>query len=405
MERNIGSMKKIFSFVTRFRVIILNVAFVLSAILTCVLATNLSDYKIDTCLNQFFSNVNAQDTYLSVSNAGENNDDFNSLYYKFFWTTLTSNARRKVSNKLNIEELPSQKSNLYVQDYFSLTKNEYSENRHYLHDGMFFTYFDNKAAYVNSIRFECNGFILISDTFADLLLEKYGLENSGENSYLKLIENKEYAVLTYSDENGKKIKFCINNVIDSSQRVGLRASDENAIFALTYCGYVKHMSICFEADFKSDGYSSKNFVEAVYKSGFTTKNANFSLMKKNAAGHYVKDEICSEQLKNAIESKPIDPVFYTFIVVIFIACIFLVFKFNLFAKGFTKEKNASSLIALTCAILLLLQQFIKVYYLFSVLPVIFLIAWIICKVVVLFFGKEGEFINVEYNKKFFEVNI
>ena len=68
------------------------------------------------------------------------------------------------------------------------------------------------------------------------------------------------------------------------------------------------MPICFEADFKSDGYSSKNFVEAVYKSGFSTKNANFSLIKKNAAGQYVKDEICSEQLENAIESKPIDPV-------------------------------------------------------------------------------------------------
>jgi hypothetical protein len=402
-------MKKFVKGLIRFKTVAINISYVLFLLLSCFLSTNLSDYKIEKTFNSFFHNVEYQDTYLALSNKEGSNDNFNALYYNFFWTSLSSNSRRKVNDKTIIDELNLQKTSLYFQDYFTIEKNEYSDDRFYLHDGMFFTYFDSSLVTVNSVRFECDGFVLISDTLADLLLDKYGLANAGIESYKLLITEKQYAVLSYSFETGKTIKLCINNVIDSSKRVGNRVKKENSAFALTYYAYIKDLPISFETDFKGNGYSPKAIIDTIYKAGYTTDDFYYSLVKKSESGQYIEDKKNSTNLNLALINKTADTLINVFISLICFCWFFAIVLTYFFFINRFKNKKELLIIGLTLSgqsfLFLILQQFLNLYFAFSLLPTVFLSTWVICFFVRLFFGKKGGTINVKNSTEFFEINI
>ena len=398
-------MKKVISFINKFKKYIYSIVFLIFVFLSCLISTNLSDYKMDDTFNAFFSNINCKDTYLSITNKGSENNSFSNLYYSFFWTSLSSNSRRRVDSFTTVDELDKEEVGLFFQDYFTIVKNSYSGDRFYLHDGMFFTYFDNNPVSVNSVRFGCNGFVLISDRFADKLLEKYGIENKGPLSYRKLIDNELFAKISFSFDGGEKITLCINNIIDSSKRVGARVQEEIPFFGLTYYGYVKELPICFEADFKGEGYSPKAFVDTIYNSGFSLDKTNYQLYKKDADGCYKIDKESSNKLTNALESKKNDILYKILLIIICFVCFASVVLPSFLIKYTHEEKKDFRICGIVISVLsfalLFIQQFAKLYYLFSLLPVIYILTWFICLIINLLFRKGGTRESVG----FFEVSI
>lgn len=388
----------------RLKILVNILLFLVCLITSCLFSANLSDYKASQVFNRFFSDANTDNSYLSIANKGDNNSSFSSLYYNFFWTSLSSNCRRAVHDSSFIDELEGEEAKLYFQDYFTIEKNVYSGNRYYLHDGMFFTYFDNSIVSVNSVRFGCDGFILISDTLANELLKKYDIENNGIDSYKVLIENSQYAKLTYNFSSGITLSLCINNIIDSSKRVGARIREEHTCFGLTYYDYVKKLPVCFETDFKSNGYSPKALVDTIYGAGFNYDKADYSLIKKNEHGEYYKDEISSKGLNLAIKSKKNDIVFTALVVFSFVFYFTLVFIALSFAHSKKHKKDNSICGIVICSMsisFLVIQQIVDIYYLFSLIPTFFLTCWVIYYIFVFIIKRrEGS-----YRDKLFEIDI
>lgn len=406
MGKNKRNMKRVFLFFKKFKTTLISILYCLFVSIFCLLSACTSDFKMENVFNDFFRDSNCRDTYLSISNTKDNNDSFKSLYYSFFWTSLTANSRRRVDDVIKADVIESEEFGLFIQDYFTIEDNKYSSEvgRYYLHDGMFFTYFDNSLVNVNSVRFGCNGFLLISDVLADKLLEKYNLQNDGFESYKQLIVNETYAKISCSTSDNREISFCINNIIDTSQRVGTRIKDEVPFFGLTYYGYLKGLSICYEADFKGEGYSPKAVVNTIYDFGYYPETTKYTLMKKGNSGYYV-DEGNSAALMHALVLKKQDSlpkIFMYLMIFVLVACVLFVNIFVNHKNNVRKDiRKIGFVIALISLALLLVQQFTKLYFLFSLVPVAYFIIWMICFSINVVF-KRKEIIK---NEAFFEISI
>ena len=153
----------------------------------------------------------------------------------------------------------------------------------------------------------CDSFVFISDTFADKLIELYGINS--EDPYRTLIQEEEYYVLPLTTGGGDTIKFCINNILYSDSRSASRTYDLYGDFALFYYnGKVSpYLQLEFEIDLKDSPYSIKKTINDMEQLGYRTDNYLISFKQfDNKAGFYTMSEILNNSYLSLQSKKTID---------------------------------------------------------------------------------------------------
>jgi hypothetical protein len=151
---------------------------------------------------------------------------------------------------------------------------------YYLDYGLFSTYYRDEILpnrqYLEH-RYNSNGFVFISDTFANKLLDLYGI-----NDYKQLILDEKYCLLE-CEINNKPLKFCINNILYSNQRTGPRVQYLEDLFCVFHGrqSLLQELDFCVEVDLKSDIYGTGLFFKTLNALGYNVNNTEIQFKTYN----------------------------------------------------------------------------------------------------------------------------
>lgn len=350
---------------------------IVSSLLSCLICSHTTDYKLDYIAchindirKQAIGDEGFESSIFNVGSQFKNN--YNDLLNNFSSSSFTKSTRIVASDTLNYLDY---ELNLITQDTFSIQKSKAPEGGYRLDRESYNTYFSDEILgdrQYMSIRYNCDSFIFVSDIFADKLIAYYGID--GDAPYETLIKKEEYCVLPLSSGN-KTIKFCINNIVFSSIRGGVRAKEVYGDFAIFYRGgKASAIETSFEVDLKDNPYCIKQVFKSTNLLGYNCDNSTFKIItKEKDSKSYIYNEYLTNLYCSAWASN--DVVLY---VSLFIFAFFSVVAFC-FSLGFKRCKNRISFIS--CCVLFLsfgiLSVFIDVYPLFSLLPTILIVVLVL----------------------------
>lgn len=337
-------MKKLRYFLNSFEIYIkkyfLFYAFLLQALITVPLLSRTSSAKTVNIINNFNeSSVRVENDksirpILRVESDSKNT--LTDLYTNFYYTnsaTPHASFRHFYPGNSSLGTLNGENFAVSLQKQATFSIGDKYDWGYYLDNGLFGVYFKDELlpdrGYLKR-RFGAKGFIFISDTLADKLLEVYNIQEKGVEGYKKLITDESYSILRLSLDNEQtESTFSINNIIYSNCRTAPRVLNLYGDFALPYGDNItmNQIKYCAEFDLKNDIFGTKKLLKLINEVGYDFKDSNFSFYSYNPNnnGYDLKTDIAIE-LANT--NNKIDPLFYSISIIICLCYSFLCIYFN-----------------------------------------------------------------------------
>jgi len=255
-------------------------------------ANNLSNYCLDRIADSLIEeNVPSSEGTNSFLKIFKEDTTYQDMYSTFDYSLNNDGFNIESLSDCIVDSTNSIK--ITTQRGNELVQNDYSGSFYYLSTGHFFThfgsslsqYFSNNDRWYLMKRNGADAFMFISDTLADYLVEKYGLSEE-ENPYKKLILDPAYSNLTvdYADRNGdlKQLVFCINDIITSSKRQGVRYKNLYNFYAnVAYSQTKEYFDYSATLNFKNNKYAIKTCMEKTKLLGYDSLNSNIEITKYN----------------------------------------------------------------------------------------------------------------------------
>ena len=339
-----------------------------------------ADYKMDEFSSDLYDKKQLQlDSYAppilqikKQTQPGEDsgNPSYYDLFHAFYYNSLVYGVRYCFDNSIRDDE--NRPIQCFTQSTFDIDNSFLPEGGHYVDYGIFSSYFgDEFLGYKGHLatRFGADSFAYISDTYADKLLSKYGIE-----SYEELITNEKYCLLDLTVDNAITSKLCINNILYSDKRGGPRARDLYGDFALVFnsAAVGEWASFDFEIDLKANSYSIQTVLSDVEALGYNPENASFSfLIYDEFAGQYSPRPALAERYRTLRESRGV-----VFLVLFWISVVLALGGCSLFyLMVHDRTIRAISLVSVIALFVIygLVCNFVYSYYLFSIIPLGFLL--------------------------------
>lgn len=381
---------------SKFHILLTIAFFFLFSFCSGILYTQTTNFKLDNLAYQinnynkhYYSNGTKR-SFVKIKK-NDNNQLYNDLFSQFYYSDDSGSVRQYMDNDCQVfsdDGILDYRITLYSQSTFSITNEEAKDGGYRIDYGLFHAYFTNPDRSYLGIHFDCDSYVFISDTFANILLDYYNLpsgEEAKNESYQKLITEKQYAVLKVRIDNDTVVKLSINNIIYSSKRTGPRCLEFGDYFALVCFPYLsKMLSPCFEIDFKTYAYYITSVLSKTNQLGYNRDNSDFSFFTYNY-------ENSSYELNDGVSNsfKKIDFQGQTSVVfsVLFYASLplFSLVFFLITKKGITDKKSSRICILTILAVLIIysiLANFIYTCFAFSVVPLTLLL--------ILFISKGGQ---------------
>lgn len=371
------------------------VSFLAATLSSALIFTGTANYKLDNFAfkindyNKHYTENGFKRPYVKIKK-NDSKTLYNDLFSRFYYSDDSGSIRQYMDNecKMLAPNSSSKKIKLYSQSTFTISDNLATDGGYRIDYGVFHAYFNanelgNGRSYIGK-RFNCDSYIFLSDTAADLLLEYYGLPNDEESkrdSYLKIVNEERYSILSIKIDEANTVTFSINNIIYSDKRTGPRCSEFNKYFGLINYDYVsKYFNPCFEMDFKSYSYYITSALKDTNKLGYTIDNSTFDFYTYD----YEKNEyFLNEYVTNKFKTIPaqfnanaFDIIFYISLVIFGFAHFFLSLHFI--------DKKGDLLFCLIfelfwLVIYSIIGNFLYTCYAFSIMPVFLIILLFIAK--------------------------
>jgi len=282
------------------------IVFLVSSFVAPIFSLGFEDFKLDYLayqINDYNSHVLSDSDFKSSIITIQSHDSkatYLDLLSAFYYNSLNKNVRLQLSKDVSFN---SMNLHLLSQDTFSIRTEEEKDGGYYLDKGLYYTYYSDDILgpreYLKN-RFDCDTFIFISDSFADKLVNFYGLQDT-ENPYRILIQDKRYCVLDFQF-NGNILKFCINNIIYTNKRNAPRTKELYGDFAVFYrlIEFDSFLDYEFEIDLKDNPFCIKQTFKSINSLGYTISNSNFLIKTfDRASNSYSSNIALSQKYHNA----------------------------------------------------------------------------------------------------------
>lgn len=384
---------KSFSRNNKISILITVVCFLLFSFCSALLYTQTTNYKIDHLAynindyNKHYYGNNTKRPFVKI-NKRDSHQLYNDLFSQFYYSDDSGSVRQYMDNEcvfFTDDGVINKKVTLYTQSTFSITDSEAKDGGYRIDYGLFHSYFSDPNKSYLGIHFECDSYVFISDTFADILLDYHNLPSSEETkieSYKKLISEEQYAVLKVKIDNDTVVRLSINNIIYSSKRTGPRCLEFNNYFGLISFPYFsKLLKPCFEIDFKTYAYYITSVLSKTDQLGYNRDNSEFSFFTYNYDDKlYELDSSVTDAFTkidfHGKTSVIFSSLFYVSLL-LFSSAFFFIFKILM-------SKRKDTIICLFSMFFLLtlysvLANFIYICFAFSVMPLILFIICVLMK--------------------------
>ena len=394
--------------------LLLCLIFVLASLVCNLLISFTSFFKLDSIsynINNYNKNVlssNFKAPYLKISSKKSTKSLYNDLFQTFYYSDDSGSIRQYFDNDIFYNFEGQQKNvRLYTQEKLYISPEKQIDDGYRLDYGLFHAYFSSNElgsySYLGK-RFDCDTYMFVSDKFADMLLFKYGLigkDDDGDHSelYKELMFNEKYSVVHFSVD-GTDFTVSINNILYTKNRTGPRCSEFNELFAVVNHHYAldkyPDFNICIEIDLKAYSYYIKTALNKVESFGYNVKDNGFDFYQYDYSN---KEYYKNDQIANLYNSYRAVSPFQNCILITFYVLIggfAIVASIIISKRGFLTKKNVIFVICFEFTIAMLfsiLASLIFVSYLYSIIMIALLIAFII--------QKGGTIIHV----KLFEKNV
>lgn len=271
---------------------------------------------LDSRLNVFVNNTNSflnrgnNPVMLNVSKEGEKY--YKNLFSRFYWNPDIKSLRNLCLDETFLYNNDASYScKFFNQDTYSI--GEKYDWGYYLDYGLFSTYYKDEIfgnrGYL-SLRYDCDGFVFISDSLADKLVEDKGL-----NSYEELLTSEEHCVLNIGYNNNKMAhRVCINNIVYTKYRTGPRAYELYNDFCLIYLksNTGTYLKWAVEMDFNNDIFGTAKALKEINYFGYTCSNSIFDFKRMDlSTKEYFSDTFINDLFNNLNFDNAYDPIFYT----------------------------------------------------------------------------------------------
>lgn len=351
------------------------------------LLSQTSIFKLDNLANRL-NNYNEHDYYKGY------NPSLVRITKKDFSEGLMMDAYSQIQNYLNqnkytqnVYQVISTPTSTFDYDIslisqktFSVTQEKDSEGGYTLDGGIYTTYYGyntvDKSTMI-SPRFNCSGFVFITDTFADKLLKKYNI-----SSYLDLITKEEYGVLNVIDKNNGALvtNLSINNIIYGSKMVAPQTNKIYGDFGVTYLGWKKdeqpNAKLSLDFQLKVDPYGSAKVFRELSKVGYSTDTCYYNVKTYNySTDQYEEDYQFVAELPNALDTSN-DILFFSLGIGIFVVltcCIVLVIDEFLNKK---EQRSVEIVLIILFAIYGVIATFLRIPWIMGLIPVIAVVTYL-----------------------------
>ncbi len=228
------------------------------------------------------------------------------------------------------------------------------------------------------LRDGADTFVFVSDTFADQLVQKYGLSQE-ENPYKTLMTNPDYYKITLSNDAGQSFTACINNIVSSTTKTGVRTKELYENFALffesTDIQSITHLN--FQIELMDNAFCINHTISDLTALGYTADKYNIDLRTfNNGSGQYEINASITQDLRDALLMGS-DSVFVILYFLTIAAGAVAFFFLSAFLGRNTKLIYSFVLCACLFALFGIISNFIYTYFLFSVPPIVMLLVLLI----------------------------
>lgn len=197
-------------------------------------------------------------------------------YFKY--NAMVENVYQTVSTKTVCGDIDI---SILSQRTFSITEEKDEYGGYTLDNNQFSTYYGYdflSRDEMISTRFGAAGFVFISDSFADKLLEKNGL-----TSYDDLLLNEQYSLITINNKiSGSEIStYSINNIIYSEKNSGPITKQLYGDFMVAYLGWKKdcqpNVKISLDFQLKVDSFGNARTLRELNDSGYGVDTCDYEI--------------------------------------------------------------------------------------------------------------------------------
>lgn len=342
------------------------------------LTYRLNDYNNHTINGDFIR------PYVRIEDKNVRDRLYTDLLRQFYYSDDSGSIRQLMQNECDVEIGGSKHEIvLYSQDILGIQNTISADGGYRIDYGIFHAYFSDselgERGYLGK-RFNCDTYIFISDTFADALLEEYGLAKTRE-AYLSLIKEEQYAILHINVDGLKDITLSINNIIYSDKRMGARCSYFNKYFGLINYNYVSDvLQPAFEIDLKAYSYYISSVLDKTEQMGYGVGSYNYRFYKYDySKGKYFEDYAINDSYA-LIRSDGLDDVFKPLFIATVAATSFL---FGVLIYYFQSTSFAEiveiCVMTLSLSVFSVISNFIYVSFLTSVVPLCLCLVFVCMK--------------------------
>lgn len=358
--------------------------FCFGSIICGVLSSFLLDFKLDyfsyTCVD-YNSETQLSSTFeptiLNIKKdfSVDEKKQYSDLHNHFYYNMMVGACRQKIDNSIsfNLSSSFSVSTQLLTQPTFSIETVEKETGGYYLDYGQYYSYYSDDIlgprGYL-STRFNCDGFVFVSDILADELISFYNI--AGDNPYEELITNEDYAVLPVTiDGEASSINLCINNILYSDKRNGDRTQELYDSFALIpyYPAVMNKLDVSFEIDLKTNPYGNKTCFKDINTMGYTIANSSYSIYSYSGAENkYLLNAKLSDDLVKAW-SNGNDVLVYSIFIVLFLLGLGSIIYLSIINTKFARKELLSYLLSLGLFVIFgIVCSFIYIYPLYCLFP-------------------------------------
>lgn len=378
---------------SKISILITIVCFLLFSFCSALLYAQTTNYKIDHLAynindyNKHYYGNNTKRPFVKI-NKRDSHQLYNDLFSQFYYSDDSGSVRQYMDNDcvfFTDDGVINEKVTLYSQSTFSIANSEAKDGGYRIDYGLFHSYFSDPNKSYLGIRFGCDSYVFISDTFADILVDYYDLPSSEEakiESYKKLISEERYAVLKVKIDNDTVVRLSISNIVYSSKRTGPRCLEFNNYFGLISFPYLSNLlKPCFEIDFKTYAYYITSVLFKTDRLGYNRDNSEFSFFIYNYDDKlYELNNSVTDAFTKIDFSGKTSVVFST---LFYVSLLLFSLSFFFILKIFIYKRKDTIICLLSMFLLLtlysILANFIYICFAFSAMPLLLFIICILMK--------------------------
>lgn len=244
---------------------------------------------------------------LSCKYDKENFSDFSKLQHYYRYSTAINAAFNTFGKKYNaFGKSTKTTTNISSINTFDVSSTKTKDDLFKLTYDNIYLYFcvdDLDGTRLNSIRNGAQAFTIISDSFANLLLEQNNLEPSAEN-YKKLIQDNELNIITFGDGESS-IKCCVNNIVSTKKGDGYYQSLIDKNFMIIYLNDAFKFLIkdnIFVFFLKTNPFVSRKLIYELRENGFDINEYSYDFLSADDYGCYEIRPDISSAINSALKN-------------------------------------------------------------------------------------------------------